>query len=86
MELAQYWLRLLQPRVMHDESELERLQRQVEKAKALVQQSGIKVEELEASMHEIYRFKDRVTLFPRNGNGKPPAPTDEAGCDESHLP
>ena len=71
---------------MYEESELERLQRQVEKEKALVHQSGIKVEELEASMHDIYRFKDRLTVFPRSANGKPPAPADEpAGCEESHL-
>lgn len=71
---------------MRDESELERLQRQVEKSKSLVQQSGVKVEELEASMREFYRFKDRLTVFRRNGKAKLPAPTDEAGCDESHLP
>lgn len=50
---------------MIDESELERLQRQVERAKTLIHQSGIKVEELEASVNEIYRFKDRLTMFPR---------------------
>ena len=50
---------------MIDESELERLQRQVERAKTLIHQSGIKVEELEASVNEIYRFKDRITMFPR---------------------
>jgi hypothetical protein len=72
---------------MRDETELERLQRQVEKSKAMVHQSGIKVEELEASMHDIYRFKDRLTVFPRNGDEKLPAPTDEpAGCEKSHLP
>jgi hypothetical protein len=48
------------------ESDLERLQRQVEKAKALVHQSGIKVEELEATMRGIGDFKNRFILFPRN--------------------
>ena len=57
---------------MRDETELERLQRQVERAKTLIHQSGIKVEELEASVNEIYRFKDRLTMFPRNGKRKLP--------------
>jgi hypothetical protein len=48
------------------QSDLERLQRQVEKAKTLVRQSGIKVEELEASMRDICELKGRFILFPRN--------------------
>jgi hypothetical protein len=48
------------------ESDLERLQRQVEKAKTLVHQSGIKVEQLEASMRGICDFKKRFILLTRN--------------------
>lgn len=57
---------------MRDETELERLQRQVEKAKALVHQSGMKAEELEASVREIHNISERVILFPRNGKKKFP--------------
>ena len=56
------------------ESDLERLQRQVEKSKTLVHQSAIKVEELEASMRSIGDLKDRFIVFPRN---KKRDPTDE---------
>jgi hypothetical protein len=48
------------------QSDLERLQRQVEKEKTLVHRSGIKVEELEASMRGSCKLKDRFILFPRN--------------------
>src|SRR5580692_4102160 len=48
------------------QSDLERLQRQVEKAKTLVRQSGIKVEELETSMRDLCELKGRFILFPRN--------------------
>ena len=60
--------------VMRAESEndLERLQRQVEKAKTLVHKSGIKVEELEASMRDIRDSKERFVLFPRNLKSNPP--------------
>ena len=57
---------------MNEENDLERLRRQVEKSKILVQQSELKVEELEASMREIYNFKDRLVIFPRNRKGKLP--------------
>jgi hypothetical protein len=48
------------------QNDLERLQRQVEKAKTLIHQSGIKVEELETSVRNIGDFKDRFVLFTRN--------------------
>jgi hypothetical protein len=54
------------------QSDLERLQRQVEKAKTLVRQSGIKVEELEASMRGVCEVKKRFVLFPRNLKKIPP--------------
>lgn len=54
------------------EIDLERLQRQVEKAKTLVRQSGIKVEELEASMRGMGDLKERFILFPRNIKSNPP--------------
>ena len=50
---------------MSDDSDLERLRRQVEKSKILVRQSEMKVEELEASIRDIYNFKDRLVIFPR---------------------
>lgn len=61
---------------MIDESELERLQRQVEKARMLIRQSGIKVEELEASVNQIYNFTERLVLSPRNGKRKFPSCAD----------
>ncbi|MGH7940839.1 MAG: hypothetical protein ACREFR_07210 [Limisphaerales bacterium] len=48
---------------MRDESDLERLQRRVEKSKVLLHQSEMKVEELEASIRKIDSFKDRVFIF-----------------------
>ncbi len=51
--------------VMRDESDLDRLRRQVEKSKILVRQSEMKVEELEATVRDIYNFKDRLVIFPR---------------------
>ena len=51
--------------VMSNESDLDRLRLQVEKAKILVRQSEMKVEELEASVRDIYNFKDRLVIFPR---------------------
>jgi hypothetical protein len=53
--------------VMRAESEndLERLQRQVETAKKLVHQSGIKVEELEASIRSSCDLNERFVIFPR---------------------
>ncbi|HEV2329893.1 MAG TPA: hypothetical protein VGY56_14020 [Verrucomicrobiae bacterium] len=56
---------------MRDETDIERLERQVAMAKELVRQTAIKVEELEASVEEIYSFKERIIIFPRHGNGKP---------------
>lgn len=50
---------------MSDESDLDRLRRQVEKSKILVRQSEMKVEELEASIRDIYNFRDRLVIFPR---------------------
>lgn len=57
---------------MRHESEIKRLQRQLAKAKALVRQTVIKVEDLEASVDETYRFSERIVLFPRNPDGKRP--------------
>ena len=58
---------------MFDQTELERLHRQVEKARTLVRQSEMKVHDLEASVREIYNFTERLVLFPRNGKRKVPA-------------
>jgi hypothetical protein len=49
-----------------NENDLERLQRQVEKAKRLIHQSGIKVEELGASINNICDLNGRFVIFPRN--------------------
>jgi hypothetical protein len=68
--------------VMRQESDLKRLKRQLAKAKALVQQTAIKVEDLEASVEETYRFSERVVVFPRPPIGKRPvraARTDSVG-------
>lgn len=48
---------------MSDTSELDQLEQRVEKARAMVRRSEIKIEELEASRREIYNFKDRLVLF-----------------------
>jgi hypothetical protein len=49
-----------------NKSDLERLQRQVERAKKLIHQSEKKVEELGASISNICDLKDRFVIFPRN--------------------
>lgn len=51
--------------VMSNESDLERLRRQVEKSRILVRQSEMKVEELEATVRDTYNFKNRLVIFPR---------------------
>ena len=48
---------------MNGESDLERLEREVQNARARVRQSEIKVEELLASVHEIEKFKPGVRCF-----------------------
>jgi hypothetical protein len=48
---------------MSRETDLERLERRVEKAKALVCLSEIKVEELIASVDEIEKFKPKIRLM-----------------------
>lgn len=57
------------------ETDLERLERQVQKARTLVHESAIKVEELVASVHAAEEFKVKIKQM-----GKPPlratAPTD----------
>lgn len=62
---------------MRDETNLKRLKREVAKAKALVRQTAIKVDELEASAEEIYRFSERSFLFPRSGKAARPVRLDE---------
>jgi hypothetical protein len=54
--------------IMRDETDLDRLRRQVEQSRILVQQTEVKVEELEASVRDIYNFKDRLVIFPRRAN------------------
>ncbi|HEX3626070.1 MAG TPA: hypothetical protein VH280_11660 [Verrucomicrobiae bacterium] len=61
---------------MRNETELRLLRRQVARAKALVEQTAKKVEELEASVEEIYLFKERLVMFPRCANGKRPVRVD----------
>jgi len=58
---------------MSDQTELERLQRQVERARSLVSQSELKVKDLETSVREIYNFAERIVFFPRNGKRKFPS-------------
>jgi len=70
---------------MSDEHDLERLQRQVENSKVLVRQSEVKVEELEASMREIYNFKDRLVIFSRDGNRKSQTRNDDSTCEGEFL-
>ena len=48
---------------MNGESDLERLEREVQKARALVRQSEIKVEELLASAYKIEKIKPDVRRF-----------------------
>lgn len=63
---------------MRDESDLERLQRQVARAKALVRETAIKVEELGASVEEMYSFKERLIMFPRVSKEKLPVRADKS--------
>jgi hypothetical protein len=63
---------------MDDETDLQRLQRQVARAKALVRHTAMKVEELEVSVEEIYHFKERVVMFPRERTGKLPTRLDKS--------
>ena len=68
--------------VMRQENDLKQLKRQLAKAKALVRQTAIKVEDLEASVEETYRFSERIVVFPRPPTGKRPvraAPTESVG-------
>lgn len=48
---------------MSGETDLERLEQRVQKAKALVHLSEIKVEELMASVGEIEKFKPKIRLM-----------------------
>jgi hypothetical protein len=61
---------------MRDKTELKQPKRHIATAKALVRQTAIKAEQLEASVEEIYQFKARVVLFPRNSDAKLAAPAD----------
>lgn len=48
---------------MRDERDLERLQRQVERARTLLHRSEMKVEKLAASMHEMDKVKAGFSDF-----------------------
>ena len=63
---------------MRNESDIEQLRRQVAMAKALVRQTAMKVEDFEASVEEIYRFDDRLIIFPRQTSGKLPVRLDRS--------
>jgi hypothetical protein len=79
MELARYWLRSVNVKGdMRNQKDMKRLQRQVAKAKALVRQTAMKVEELEASVEEIYSFKERIVMFPRPATGQHPVRVDKS--------
>jgi len=65
---------------MNSRQEIERLERQVQKAKKLVHESELKVEELEASIKGIYDFKSRTFLFHRN---KPDAANAKASSGDA---
>ena len=85
LELAWYWLRLING-VMRDETDLERLQRQVAKAKELVRRTATKAEELKASVEEVYHFEKRLIMFPRHRKGKLPVRADKAENAGDFLP
>ncbi|HXC36140.1 MAG TPA: hypothetical protein VNV43_09720 [Candidatus Acidoferrales bacterium] len=63
---------------MRDETDIERLERQIAMAREMVRQTAIKVEELEASVEEIYSFKERIVMFPRHGKGQLPTRVDKS--------
>jgi hypothetical protein len=63
---------------MRDESDIKQLERQVARAKELVRQTAAKVEELEASVEEIYSFKERIVIFPRDGKAGLPTRLDKS--------
>lgn len=63
---------------MRDESDIEKLQREVEKAEALIRQTIAKVERIEASIDDSDRFKDRLVIFPRHKDGKLPVRMDKS--------
>lgn len=54
-------------------AELDELEMQVQKARHLVQQSEIKVEAIEASIHEIEKFYPKIKIIRR-----PPQPAETA--------
>lgn len=58
---------------MHDESDLMQLQRQVE-----LVQTAMRPEEFEASVEDVYCFRDRFTLFPRRRTGQFPVRVDRS--------
>jgi hypothetical protein len=63
---------------MSDENDLKSLHRQVARAKALVRQTAMKVEDLEASVEEIYTFKERLVIFSQQRNEKRPVRVDRS--------
>jgi hypothetical protein len=63
---------------MSNQKDIKQLERQVAKAKELVRRTAVKVEELEASVEEIYSFKERITMFPRTGTGRHPVRVDKS--------
>lgn len=63
---------------MRDENDLDSLCRQVARAKALVRKTAMKVEDLEASVEEVYRFKERLVIFSQQRNEKHPVRLDRS--------
>ena len=53
-------------------NDLERLEREVQKSKMLVHQSALKVEELEACIHEIEKFEPKIQMPDKPAS--PPVP------------
>ena len=70
---------------MRNENDIEQLRRQVAKAKGLVRQTAMKVEDLEASVEEIYCFDDRLFIFPRQTPGKLPVRLDRSADVEDFI-
>jgi hypothetical protein len=71
--------------VMRNETDLEQLQQRVEKAKTLVHQSGIKVEELEASIRYSRNFKDDLIIYQQKVKSDSTEQTEVSPNDKSHL-
>lgn len=63
---------------MRNESNIERLRRQIAEAEGLARQTVTNVEDIEASVEEIYCFNDRLIFFPRQTSGKLPVRLDRS--------